>query len=149
MIDSSGRVVHELDVGLPQAEVFEFFTDARRLVRWIGLSATLSPVPGGAFRFEVQPGQFCEGSYVDIEPPSLVSFSWGWTDPGWHLPPGASLVTVTLSPAGQGTRVRLVHDRLPRDLRAIHDEGWSGFLARLAAVAAGTEPPAYPREGQP
>jgi len=149
VIDSGGRVVHELVVGLPQPDVFEFFTDAGRLVQWIGLSATLSAVPGGSFRFEVQPGQLCEGDYVEVEPPSLVSFSWGWTDQGWHLPPGSSLVTVTLSPAGRGIRVRLVHDRLPGDLLAIHDEGWSSFLARLAAVTEGTEPPAYPPEGQP
>jgi uncharacterized protein YndB with AHSA1/START domain len=149
VIDSAGRVVHEVVVDLPRHEVFEFFTDARRLVQWIGLSASLSPEPGGTFRFEVQPGQFCEGAYVEVEPPSLVSFTWGWTDPGWHLPPGSSLVTVTLTPAGAGTRVRLVHDRLPGDLQAIHDEGWSSFLGRLLAVVAGQPPPAYPPEGAP
>jgi uncharacterized protein YndB with AHSA1/START domain len=149
VIDSSGRVVHELWVGLPQQEVFEFFTDPARLVQWIGLSASLEPVAGGVFRFEVQPGQFCEGTYVEVDPPSMVSFSWGWTDPDWHLPPGSSLVTVTLSPDGDGTRVRLVHDRLPGDLRAVHDEGWSSFLARLASVAAGHPPPAYPPKERP
>lgn len=56
MIDKSGRVIHEIEVALPRDEVFAFFTDAERLVRWIGLSASLYPVRGGAFRFEIQPG---------------------------------------------------------------------------------------------
>jgi uncharacterized protein YndB with AHSA1/START domain len=149
VIDPDGRVVHEIEIGLPPQEVFEFFTDARRLVRWLGLSASLSPVPGGGFRFEVQPGHFCEGAYVRVTPPSFVSFTWGWTDPAWHLPPGSSLVSVTLTPVADGTRVRLVHDRLPGDLRAIHDEGWTTFLDRLSAVTAGRDAPAYPPEGRP
>ena len=150
MIDRTGAVVHEVDVALPRDEVFAFFTDPERLARWIGLSATLSPVPGGGFRFEIQPGQFCEGTYVTVRRPSFVSFTWGWTDPAWQLPPGASLVSVSLTPAaGGGTRVRLTHDQLPGDLRVIHDEGWTTFLARLRAAAAGTAMPAYPPEGHP
>ncbi|MGN6794371.1 MAG: SRPBCC family protein [Streptosporangiaceae bacterium] len=149
MIDHAGRVVHEIEVALPREDVFEFFTDAQRLVRWIGLSASLSAEPGGGFRFEIQPGQFCEGAYVEVDPPELVSFTWGWTDPAWNLPAGSSLVSVRLTPTTAGTRVQLTHDKLPGDLRAIHDEGWITFLARLQAVAAGADMPAYPPEGQP
>ena len=149
MIDPDGRVVHEIEVALDREEVFRFFTDADRLVRWIGLAASLAPVPGGRFRFEVQPGQFCEGAYVDVVPPGLVSFTWGWTDPAWNLPPGESLVSVELTAVGAGTRVRLTHDRLPGELRAIHDEGWTTFLGRLAAAASGQAVPAYPAEGSP
>jgi uncharacterized protein YndB with AHSA1/START domain len=149
MIDPAGRVVHEIEVRLPRNEVFAFFTDAERLVRWLGLSAALSPLPGGRFRFEVQPGHYCEGSYQEVDPPAFVSFTWGWTDPAWHLPPGSSLVSVRLTPTEAGTRVQLTHDRLPGDLRAIHDEGWTTFLTRLSAAAAGTDMPAYPPEGHP
>jgi uncharacterized protein YndB with AHSA1/START domain len=144
MIDSNGRVVHEVDVALPTDEVFRFFTDAERLVRWIGRSASLTAVSGGEFEFEIQPGQFCRGAYVEVRPSTFVSFTWGWTDPAWNLPPGSSLVSVSLEPADGGTRVRLIHERLPGDLRPIHDEGWSTFLSRLAAVAAGGEPAPYP-----
>jgi uncharacterized protein YndB with AHSA1/START domain len=149
VIEENGRVIHEVDLALPRDEVFGFFTDPGRLVRWIGLSASLSPVPGGTFRFEVQPGQFCEGAYVEVVRPALVSFTWGWTDPAWKLPPGSSLVSVELTEIPAGTRVRLTHDRLPGDLRAIHDEGWSTFLDRLSAAASGSDLPAYPPEGAP
>lgn len=149
MIDTDGAVVHEVRVELAPDEVFDFFIDPARLVRWIGLSASLDPVAGGAFRFEVQPGQFCEGEYVEVRRPTFVSFTWGWTDPGWRLPPGASLVSVELAPAGDGTRVRLRHSRLPGDLRPIHDEGWTTFLERLVAATAGHEPAEYPPTGTP
>ena len=130
MIDSDA-VVHEVQVELAPDEVCEVFCDPARLVRWLGLSASLDPVAGGAFRFEVQPGQFCEGEYVEIRRPAFVSFTVEW------------------SPAGDGTRVRLTHSRLPGDLRAIHDEGWTTFLERLVATAVGHEPTEYPPTGTP
>jgi uncharacterized protein YndB with AHSA1/START domain len=144
MIDEAGRVVHEIVVPQRRSAVFDLLTDPVLLVRWIGLSADIEPSPGGRFRFEVQPGQHCEGVYVDVERPTRVAFTWGWTDPAWDLPPGSSLVEIELSDDPAGTRLRLVHSRLPGDLRALHDEGWTTFLARLVAVAAGRELGAYP-----
>ena len=59
MIDG-GDVVHDLVVPAPVEQVFDMFTDPRRLVRWIGIAADLEPRPGGRFRFEVTPGMFGE-----------------------------------------------------------------------------------------
>ena len=58
MIDGDA-VIHEISLPVPVEQVFEMFTDPRQLVRWIGISADLEPQPGGRFRFEVVPGQFC------------------------------------------------------------------------------------------
>ena len=146
MIDGDD-VVHELVVPAPVEQVFDMFTDPRQLVRWIGISADLQPRPGGRFRFEVTSGQFCEGQYVVVERPARLVFTWGWTDPGFGLPPGTSRVEVTLTGSGQDanwTRLRLVHSGLAGDLGLLHDDGWSRFLARLAAAAAGDDAPAYP-----
>jgi uncharacterized protein YndB with AHSA1/START domain len=92
-------VIHELVLPAPAGRVFDMFTDPRQLVRWIGISADLQPRPGGRFRFEVAPGQFCEGQYVIIDRPVRLVFTWGWTDPGFGLAPGTSRVEVTLAPA--------------------------------------------------
>lgn len=142
-------VIHELDLPASVEQVFDMFTDARRLVRWIGLSADLQPWPGGRFRFEIAPGQFCEGQYVIVDRPRRLVFTWGWTDPGFGLPPGTSRVEVTLTPSAPGagrSRLRLVHTGVAGDLGVLHEDGWSRFLGRLAAVSAGSEPAAYPAE---
>ena len=98
MIDGDA-VIRELVLPAPAERVFDMFTDPRQLVRWIGISADLQPRPGGRFRFEVVPGQFCEGQYVIIDRPVRLVFTWGWTDPGFGLPPGTSRVEVTLARA--------------------------------------------------
>jgi uncharacterized protein YndB with AHSA1/START domain len=149
MIDADGSVVHEIHLELPPEEVFEFFIDPARLTRWIGIAANLQPDPGGRLRFEIAPGQYCEGAYVEVRRPSFVSFTWGWTDPAWRLPPGSSLVSVALTPAAGGTDLVLRHTQLPAGLRAIHDEGWSTFLERLDATIAGRDPGPYPTEARP
>ncbi len=144
MIAADGSVVHELVLPRPRQAVFDFFVDPARLSRWLGLGADLEPAAGGRFRFEVQPGWFCEGAYTEVRPPERVAFTWGWTDPSWELPPGSSLVEVDLAEADGGTHLRLVHSRLPGFLGDLHDEGWTRFLGRLAAVATGADPGAYP-----
>jgi len=145
MIDGDA-VIHEITLPVPVEQAFGMFTDPRQLIRWIGISADLEPRPGGRFRFEVVPGQFCEGQYVVVDPPGRLVFTWGWTDPGFGLPPGTSRVEVTLTRSGddgRGTWLRLVHTGLAGDLGLLHEDGWSQFLARLAAVTSGGEPGAY------
>lgn len=153
MIDDEGRVVHEVVIRATRPEAYAFFTDPARLAEWIGIRADLEPVDGGVFRFEIQPGEHCEGRYIEACPYDRVAFTWGWTSPAWNLPPGASRVDVELSDAGDesgpATLVRLVHSQLPGDLRALHDEGWTTFLARLRATCAGEPTPVYPADGAP
>ena len=148
MIDGDA-VIHELVLPAPAEDVFDMFTDARQLICWIGISADLRPRPGGRFRFEVVPGQFCEGQYVILNRPVRLVFTWGWTDPGFGLAPGTSRVEVTFTPSGEDghqTRLRLVHTGLAGDLGLLHEDGWSRFLGRLAAVTADGEPGGYPDE---
>lgn len=65
-------VVHELVLAAPPEQVFEMFVDPVLLVRWIGISAELEAHRGGRFRFEVAPGQHCEGQYVEVDRPRRV-----------------------------------------------------------------------------
>ena len=143
MIDGDA-VLHELELPASPDEVFQMFVDPAKLVRWIGITAELEPRPGGRFRFEIQPGRYCEGEYVELDPPHALELTWGWTDPFFDLPPGASRVRVELNPSAAGTRLRLIHDRLPGEIRLLHDEGWAAFLGRLSAVLAGRAPAGYP-----
>jgi uncharacterized protein YndB with AHSA1/START domain len=142
-------VIREFVLPAPAERVFEMFVDPAKLVRWMGISADLDPRPGGRFRFEVVPGQFCEGHYVAVERPNRLVFTWGWTDPAFGLPPGSSRVEVTFAAHGgdQGsTLIRLVHTGLGGDLGLLHDDGWNRFFARLQAVVAGTDAGDYPAD---
>jgi uncharacterized protein YndB with AHSA1/START domain len=123
--------------------VFAFFTDPEKMVRWLGVSATLDPRPGGVFRVEPAPGSPVEGTYVDVSPYTRVVFTWGYPRlPGFAdtpLPPGGSTVEVELLPEGGATRVRLTHLG-PDALAVFHRQGWANYLDRLADAAAGRDP---------
>lgn len=141
-------VIHELVLPAPPEAVFAMFVEPEQLVRWIGISADLEPRPGGRFRFEVMPGQHCEGSFVTIEPPHRLVFTWGWTEVTMGVAPGSSSVEVTFTPQDENsTRLRLVHSGFDTaDSRDLHDDGWSRFLSRLLAVVSGRPAPEYPSE---
>lgn len=127
-------VVHEIAIAAPPEAVYAMFVEPARLVRWIGISADLEPVPGGRFRFEIVPGQFCEGRYLELDPPHRLRFTWGWTDPAQGVGPGGSTVEVALTARPPGTWLRLVHTGLGAAVER-HDAGWTHFLSHLATAA--------------
>jgi uncharacterized protein YndB with AHSA1/START domain len=131
------RVEHEVTISAPRELVWEFFTDADRLVEWKGRSATLDPRPGGIYRCTLDDRSVVMGEYLSVTPYDELSFSWGWEgDP--LLPPGSSTVTVTLTEVPEGTLVRLVHTGLPHPRLDLHDAGWARYLPALAATAGRT-----------
>ena len=132
---SEDVVVSEIDVRAPAAEVYEMFTDPAKLVRWIGIRALLEPRPGGLFRFELMPGEFCSGRYLELVPGRRVVFTWGWESGALPVEPGSSTVEVDLRETGGVTQVRLVHRGLSAEMRPWHADGWARFLPRLAEVA--------------
>jgi uncharacterized protein YndB with AHSA1/START domain len=130
-------VVRELEIRAPAAAVYEMFTDPAKLVRWIGIRAMLEPRPGGVFRFELMPGEFCSGRYVELVPARRVVFTWGWESGAIAVEPGSSTVEVDLEERDGVTRLTLTHRGLDPGVRAMHDEGWETFLAQLATAAEG------------
>jgi uncharacterized protein YndB with AHSA1/START domain len=62
-----------------------------------------------------------------------IVLTWGFPDDA-DLPPGSSLVEITLEPDGSATVVRLEHRGLPESHRRTHDEGWTYFLGRLSSA---------------
>ena len=140
----SDEVVCEIAIRAPAAAVYAMFTDPAKLVRWIGIRALLEPRPGGAFRFELVPGEFCSGRYVELEPHRRVVFTWGWESGAIPVAPGSSTVEVDLEERGGVTRVRLTHRGLDAALRPMHAEGWASYLDRLAAAAEGRDSGPHP-----
>ena len=139
-------VICEIDVRAPATEVFAMFTDPALLVRWIGIRALLEPAPGGAFRFEIVPGEFCSGRYVEVDPPRRVVLTWGWESGALPVAPGSTTVEVDLAEHDGVTHVRLTHRGLDAAMRPMHADGWDRYLARLAAVLEGRDPGPDPAE---
>lgn len=129
-------VTCEVRIEAPPELVFEYFVDPEKMVRWMGVSAELDPKPGGRFNVKVTPPFDAVGEFKEIDPPRLVSFTWGWD--GGPVPPGSSLVRVTLTPDGSGTIVILEHSELPDDEQvASHKQGWDHYFERLQLAATG------------
>jgi uncharacterized protein YndB with AHSA1/START domain len=148
----------EVSVEVPAApaEVFGYFTDPARHVSWMGAEARLEPVPGGQYHVRMLDGFQAAGEFVAVDKPHLVVFTWGFADEdaaaktkhepgkattGNPMPAGSTRVTVTLSPAGDGTRLTLRHDDLPStELRDGHQVAWEIYLPRLVIAASGGDP---------
>jgi uncharacterized protein YndB with AHSA1/START domain len=69
------------------------------------------------------------GEFLEVESPRRLRFTWISPFTG-DVP---SVVTVELRPQGTGTRLLLVHERLPDAAVPSHASGWGAVLDRLAA----------------
>jgi uncharacterized protein YndB with AHSA1/START domain len=138
----------------PEA-VFPYFTQPARYVEWMGSEAVLEPVPGGVYRVRMNDGFAAAGTFLEVDSPQRVVFTWGWADSeaakhvlhehsgedGGTLPAGSTRVVVTLEEDDGGTRVTLRHHDLPTDqLRDAHRMAWQTYLDRLPVRIAGGDP---------
>ena len=130
-------------LGAPPSMVYAAWTDPDKILRWWGpdagptLSATADVRIGGRFEvmFRTLDGKehTCYGIYRDVVVDRKLVFTWRWrerSDP-------ESMVTILLEPAGGGTELTLIHERLPNEAeRDSHRDGWSGALDKLNAFVA-------------
>ena len=128
VVTASVRIAATPDV------VFPYFTDATLLVEWMGRWASLEPTPGGSFEVDLGCAPV-RGSYVVVEPPRRVVFTWGIAGND-NLPPGSTTVEVTLTAIGQDTLVELIHRDLPESRHHDHRAGWARLLDALATLEA-------------
>jgi uncharacterized protein YndB with AHSA1/START domain len=144
VVDVGEPIVREIHIRATPETVFEFFTDPRKLTRWLATEATLDPKPGGICHQEHAREDGSGGSYhmrgefLEVSSPERVVFTWGFTDPDVGVPPGSSVVDVTLTPDAGGTRLRLEHRDLPVAAIESHAGGWTGMLERLATAVMTT-----------
>jgi uncharacterized protein YndB with AHSA1/START domain len=116
----------------PPEVVFPYFTDPDLIVSWIANHAELDPRPGGTFFLDFGEHS-AQGSFLSVEPPYRVVFSWG-TPGSDALPPGGSVVEVVLTPDGDDTMVVLTHRGLPSTHLGDHRDGWEHQLGQLPAA---------------
>jgi uncharacterized protein YndB with AHSA1/START domain len=117
-------------------EVYEYFTRAEAMVRWMGQYALLDARPGGEFTVDIE-GTPVRGRYQTLDPPDRIVFSWGFAG-SEELPPGSSTVEVRFVREATGTRVDVVHSGLPPARTPTHAAGWRRYLDRLALEVSGS-----------
>ena len=143
-MDQPGTIYRETEIAADPATVFAFFTDPQRLTRWMGVSATIEPRPGGLFLLNVSGDNVARGEFKEVIPVSRLAYTFGWEGRD-DIPPGSSLVEIDLLPSGAGTLVRFTHSGLPPEAVPAHTEGWTHYMARLALAATGRDPGPDPK----
>jgi uncharacterized protein YndB with AHSA1/START domain len=137
-------VEREVTIAASLETVWEFLVDPGKATRWMGMTASFDPRPGGEYVDNVIPGHTARGEFVELDPPRRLVFTWGW-DPGHDganaVPPGSSTIEIELVPVGEGTKLSFRHYDLPSTEAAeSHGHGWDHYLERLASVAGGNDP---------
>jgi len=115
--------------------VFRFFTDTARWASWWGAGSTIEPRTGGRVFIRYPEGTEVSGEVVEVTPPERVSFTYGYVS-GTPIAAGASLVTIELDEAPDGTRVRLSHAFADPAVRDHHVQGWRYQLSLFANAVA-------------
>lgn len=116
------------------AVVFSYLTESEKFAAWMGVGAELDPRPGGSYRIDVDGEHVAVGEYRELDPPRRVLMTWGWKDHD-AVPPGSTMVEITLSPDGPDTVLRLRHTGLPSDAeKQAHRGGWLLYTAKLAGL---------------
>lgn len=135
--EGGGRLEIERVLPAPPERVWAAWTDAAGMRRWMcpgtveEARVELDVREGGSFRVDMIDGDTTyrhTGRYLTVDPPRRLSFTWVSPATG----NAESVVTVELRPAGDGTTLTLVHERLPSAESAErHREGWGSILEKL------------------
>ena len=122
--------------------VWRYWTDPERMCDWWGSAADLDPRPGGVCHVTMDQGPVMRGEFVELVPHERIVFTFGWDAPGGDhgVPPGSSLVEITLAADANDTIMTLRHTGLPPVAVDEHSAGWAHFLSLLTDAAGRHEP---------
>lgn len=136
-------VVVRRTLSAPPERVFRAFTDPDTLLGWFGpegaaaVSAEIDLRVGGRYRVGLErDGEryHVAGSYVEVQPPRRLVFTWKWEDPAVDMG-DESRVTVEMHERADTTELVVTHEHLATEpLRAFHTWGWHSTLAQLAEL---------------
>jgi uncharacterized protein YndB with AHSA1/START domain len=135
------RLVAERHLAAAPERVFDAWLDPCSVGRWLFATpdgvmerVELDPRVGGRFRIDERRGdEVAEhvGEYLEIDRPRRLAFTFSAGSEG-----ESSLVTVTLEPEGDGTKLVLVHEMDAKwaEHEARVRDGWTMILDGLAGL---------------
>ena len=141
-------IEREVTIEAPVERVWALVTEAEHLGRWFGdAGADVDLRPGGALELRWSEYGTSRGRIEAVQPRSRFAFRWApFKDPGGVEPTdgNSTLVEFTLSPEGEGTRLRVVEsgfaaldcsDEQRRKNLESNTEGWQMELGELKEYA--------------
>ena len=134
------QIVREVKIAATPEEVFAYLTDPEKMTRWEASSADVDLRVGGEYSMVVASTHVARGTFVEIDPPRKLVYTFGWQD---HelVGPGSTKIEIKLEQDGDYTLLHFVHSGLPNeDEVAAHTKGWSHYLSRLEIAASGGDP---------
>jgi len=137
-------VVEEVFPHAP-ALIWKTLTTGALIGRWLMQPTGFEPIPGTRFTFQTKPAGAWDGTIhcqvLEVIAQERLVYSWqgGHADNTGYGSPLDTVVTWTLSPAAQGTRLRLVHSGfvVPRNQTALDTmgKGWKTVLPKIGGIA--------------
>ena len=125
-------VVVERDLPFPPEKLWRALTQPHLIEEWL-MKNDFEAAVGHRFQLRGEWGGVLDCEVLAIEPNRTLSYSWNHAheDPAFDL---RSVVTFTLTPTGEGTRLRIEQSGFRPDQRQAFGgalQGWPAFLAKL------------------
>jgi uncharacterized protein YndB with AHSA1/START domain len=127
--------------------VFAAWTNPDHFAAWLGphgvktLECQLDARPGGAWRLRGESGtnikHAVSGTYLAVDPPRFLSFTWGWHTGGDFAGarPNETTISITFRAVGKRTEMTFMQTGFP-DATSLgnHDSGWTASFEKLATL---------------
>jgi uncharacterized protein YndB with AHSA1/START domain len=121
-------VVIEREMPFPASRIWRALTQPHLIAEWL-LKGDFKPVVGHDFQFTQDWGSI-DCRVTEVEPETSLAYTWA----AFGL---ESTVTWTLTPTGQGTRLRMEQVGFRRDQEEAYRgarAAWTGYFKQLEAV---------------
>jgi uncharacterized protein YndB with AHSA1/START domain len=145
-VTGTKSIVVERKMQHPPEKIWRALTQSEHIAEWL-MQNDFKPIVGHRFQFCATPVPGWSGvtncEVLEVDAPKRLVYRWGdGTESGSRL---STVVTWTLTPADNGTLVRMEHSGFrPQDEAGYKSmgSGWPRILERLAQIA---EREAFPR----
>lgn len=115
-----------VNIAAPPARVFRALTDSKAIKAWSGAPGRVATRVGG--RFVMWDG-WNTGKVLARRPPTTLAYTWRKDD--WDSETKDSVVRWTLRATATGTRLVMVHSRLPSMWEySDHKDGWPRYFLK-------------------
>jgi uncharacterized protein YndB with AHSA1/START domain len=138
-------ISREIDIDAPPAVVWPIVTEADHLSGWFSDEAEIDLRPGGAMLLTWHGHGSYRARVETVEPPHTFAFRWLRREHNEPVEGTSTLVVITLTPAGAGTRLRVLESGFSELAWSEHEraryadenaKGWIVELDELRTYAA-------------